>query len=523
MNKPYNFVFGSRVVLLLLLTSLLASTALAKDYTADVVIVGAGGAGMAAAYEAASRGASVIVAELDSTYGGTAALSGGGCFAVGTPLQKKKGFEDTPDLAFDDWIRWGQGEADEEWARYYIDHSLHDLYEWLESLGVVWEDVSFNEGNSVPRWHRPQGFGKLLAIRLYEAAQKAGVEQWLFDLRIETILEQDGRAIGVSGNNRATGEKIEIYGKTVVMATGGFAGSRDAVKRYAPWLDGYDYYVAGNPNCTGEGHDMVKAVGGYLTHMDNVWLYVYATPDYQDTNQERALVVRFFPRAQGIWLNAEGKRFHNEDLSGGGSGTSAVLAQTPPFAWSLNDATVITSMMVMDPAYTADFSRMHEKKITLLDESPFIVKADSLKALAPLMGVNPETLIETVARFNKSIDAGTDAAFGRNVKPLKKIETPPFYGIKFFPAARKTLGGVKTNLKCQVLNKHFTPIPGLYAAGELAGMAGGHIQGKACLEGSMLGPSIFSGRVAGAWAAHEAGKGNGFIGKASHHSKESLP
>ena len=135
-------------------------------------------------------------------------------------------------------------------------------------------------------------------------------------------------------------------------------------------------------------------------------------------------------------------------------------------------------MLVMDPAYTADFSRMHEKKLTLLNESPFIVKADSLEALAPKMGLDPDTLVATVARFNKSIEKGTDAEFGRNVKPLAKIETPPFIGIKFAPAVRKTLGGVKTNIKCQVLNKHFNPVPGLYAAGELAGMAGGHLQGR---------------------------------------------
>ena len=504
---------GLALAFAILLSCLLPTTVMAVSYNADVVIVGAGGAGMAAAYEAAKKGASVIVAELDSAYGGTAALSGGGCFAVGTPLQKKKGIEDSPDLAFQDWIRWGQGEADEQWARYYIDHSLHDLYEWLETLGVVWEDVNFNEGNTVPRWHRPQGFGKLLAMKLYEGAQGAGVVKWLFDVRIEKILQKDGRTIGVVGSDSITGEKIELYGKAVVMATGGFAGSRDAVKRYAPWMDEYNYYVAGNPKCTGEGHRIVKEAGGYLTHMNNLWTYVYATPDYQDPRKERALVVRFFPRANDIWLNEQGTRFHNEDLSGGFSGTSAVLSQQPAFAWSLNDATVITSMLVMDPAYTADFSRMHEKKLELLNKSPFIVSADSLEALAPKMGLDPETLIATVARFNKSVDEGQDAQFGRNVKPLAKIETPPFIGIKFFPAVRKTLGGVKTNLKCQVLNKHFNPIPGLYAAGELAGMAGGHLQGKASLEGTMLGPSIFSGRVAGAWAAHEAGKGEGFVGK----------
>ncbi len=495
------------------LSCLPSSPAMAVSFTADVIIVGAGGAGMAAAYEAAKSGASVIVAELDSTYGGTAALSGGGCFVVGTPLQKKKGIEDSPDLAFKDWIKWGQGEADEQWARYYIDHSLHDLYEWLETLGVVWEEVNLNEGNSVPRWHRPRGFGKVLATKLYEGAQEAGVTKWLFDVRIEKILKKDGRTIGVAGSDSVTGEKIELYGKTVVMATGGFAGSRGAVKRYAPWLDKYEYYVAGNPHCTGEGHAMINEAGGYLTHMNNLWIYVNATPDYQDTTKERALVIRFFPRANDIWLNGQGKRFHNEDLSGGFSGTSAVLSQQPPFAWSLNDSSVTKSMLVMDPAYTADFSKMHEKKLALLNESPFIVKADSLKELALQTGLYPDTLVETVERFNKSIDSGIDAEFGRNVKPLKKIETPPFYAIKFFPAVRKTLGGVKTNLKCQVLDKDLKPVPGLYAAGELAGMAGGHIQGKACLEGTMLGPSIFSGRVAGAWAAHEAGKGEGFVGR----------
>jgi flavocytochrome c len=487
-----------------------ASNPLASSYKADVVIVGAGGAGMAAAIEAASRGASVIVAELDSTYGGTTAQSGGGCFAVGTPLQRKKGYEDSTDLAFKDWIRWGQGQVDEEWARYYIEHSLHDLYEWLEGLGLVWEDVSFTEGNTVPRWHRPKGSGKLLAMKLYEAAKQKGVEKWLFDTRVEKIVEKEGRVIGVTGTNRKTGEKVELYGKAVVMATGGFAGSVEAVQRYAPWLMKYRFYVAGNSNCTGMGHRMIEEVGGYFTHMDNLWIYVYATPDYEDPKGKRALVLRSFPKGTDIWVNAQGKRFHNEDLSGGATGTPAVLAQNPPFAWSVNDAAAEEQIFVSEPSYTADFARMHEKKLNLLHNSPYIVKAASLRELALKTGVEPDTLIDTVERYNKFVSMGVDLEFGRNVQDLKKIEKPPFYAIQFFPAVRKTTGGVKTNLKCQVLDKLFTPMPGLYAAGELAGMAGGHIQGKACLEGTMLGPSIFSGRVAGAWAALEAGKGKGF-------------
>jgi predicted oxidoreductase len=425
-------------------------------------------------------------------------------------MQKKKGFEDSIDLAFKDWIQWGRGEADEQWARYYIEHSLHDLYEWLESLGVVWADVNFTEGNTVPRWHRPHGSGRGVAMKLSEEAKRRGVQEWLFDTRIEKLLKQNDRVTGVAGTNVKTGEKVELYGKAIVMATGGFAGSRETVSQYAPWIRKYQFYVAGNSNCIGMGHNIVEKAGGYLTHMDNLWIYSYATPDYEDPKGERALVLRSFPKNIDIWVNAQGRRFHNEDLSGGASGTPAILAQNPPFAWSLSDAAAEEKIMVMDPSYSADFARMHERKLKLLRESPFIERASSIKELARKMDVDADVLQETVDQYNKYVEQGIDPAFSRKVAGLSKIEKPPFYAIQFFPAVRKTIGGVKTNMKCQVLDKHFAPIPGLYAAGELTGMAGGHIQGAACLEGTMLGPSIFSGRVAGSWAAYEAGKGKGF-------------
>ena len=103
--------------------------------------------------------------------------------------------------------------------------------------------------------------------------------------------------------------------------------------------------------------------------------------------------------------------------------------------------------------------------------------------------------------------------FGKALKLSKAFDTPPYYAIQIFPLARKNFGGAKTDLQCRVLDKHFEPIGALYAAGEVAGMAGGHINGRAGLEGTMLGPSIFSGRVAGGWAAHAAGHGRGFVGK----------
>ena len=144
-----------------------------------------------------------------------------------------------------------------------------------------------------------------------------------------------------------------------------------------------------------------------------------------------------------------------------------------------------------------------------------VVGADTLAELGRKIEVDLPSFLSTIERYNKALDDGLEREpeFGKSLKQSKKFDIPPYYAIQLFPLARKNFGGVKTDLCCRVLSKYFEPILGLYAAGEVAGMAGGHINGKAGLEGTMLGPSIFSGRVAGAWAAHEAGFGPGFVGK----------
>ena len=132
----------------------------------DIAIIGGGGAGIAAALEAKAAGARAVLLEQDDALGGTAATSGGGCFLVGTPLQESLGIVDTPDQAFSDWVAWGGGAVDEVWARYYIEHTLHDLYHWAEKHGAKWMDLKFQEGNRVHRWHRPDGngFGLMQAL-----------------------------------------------------------------------------------------------------------------------------------------------------------------------------------------------------------------------------------------------------------------------------------------------------------------------------------------------------------------------
>jgi flavocytochrome c len=478
----------------------------------DVAIIGGGGAGIPAAIEVAQAGGKCVVLEQADECGGTAAISGGGCCIVGTPLQKAQGVEDTPDIAFEDWIKWGGGAADEVWARFYLEHTLHDLYHWAQGCGAKWVDMKFQEGNRVLRWHRPENNGLGLMTALINHARKQPNVTIMASTSAGKLLTQKGRVSGVSA--KKNGETIDIHAKAVVVATGGFNSNLDMVLQHRPELKKFKVMEGSGFGAKGEGHKMIEELGGYFTHMEHIWFYVYATPDYRDPHERRGLVFRMVPGY--IWFNQQGKRFHNESLTGGASATPALLAQNPPHAWALADTPMLAKIDVADPYYRRGDVIDRAKVEELLNNSPYIKKADTLEELGKKMAVeNLENFLTEIKQYNSCFDQGLDKdpQFGKSLKLSKKFDTPPYYAIQIFPLARKNFGGVKTDLHCRVLNKYFEPIPGLYAAGEVSGMAGGHINGKAGLEGTMLGPSIFSGRVAGAWAAHEAGFGSGFAGK----------
>jgi predicted oxidoreductase len=483
-----------------------------KRYETDIAIIGSGGAGMAAGIEARDAGARAISFEMSSELGGAAIISGGGCMIVGTPLQKEHGIHDTPDMAFDDWVTWGGPSADEVWARYYIEHSLHDLYHWAESLGARWVDMKPQEGNRVMRWTRPERSGLGLTTHLIEGFQSRGGEI-VPNVEIIRIKIDDDRVTGVEGRNSATGEKVDVASKTVLVATGGFNSNLDMVLEARPDLANERIMEGSGRGSMGSGHKLVRELGGYLTHMDHVWFYVYATPDYKDPGQKRGLVCRQIPGY--IWVNQQGRRFHNEALSGGNSASPALLAQTPRHAWAIVDAPMKSNLEIADPYYRDGDKVNRDSVEELLENSPFVKKADTLAGLADKIEVDASVFLETVERYNEACGQGleNEPEFGKPLKVSKQFDTPPYYAIQFFLLARKNFGGIKTDIRCRVLNKHFEPIQGLYAAGEAAGMAGGHINGRAGLEGTMLGPSIFSGRVAGGWSAEESGHGDGFVGK----------
>jgi flavocytochrome c len=478
----------------------------------DVVIIGGGGAGIPAAIEVARAGGKCVVLEQADECGGTAAISGGGCCIVGTPLQKAQGIEDTPDIAFEDWLKWGGGAADEVWARYYLEHTLNDLYYWAESCGAKWVDMKFQEGNRVMRWHRPDNNGLGLMTALIKTAESMPNITIMTSTSASQLSTNQGRVSGIIA--RKNNDLIEIGAKVVVVATGGFNSNLDMVLEHRPEFKKFKVMEGSGLGAKGEGHKMIEQLGGYFTHMEHIWFYVYATPDFRDPKQRRGLVFRMVPGY--IWFNQQGKRFHNESLTGGASATPALLAQNPPHAWAIADTPMLAKIDIADPYYRRGDVIDRAKVEELLNNSPYIKKADTLEELGRETGVEDlNNFLAEIEEYNRCFDKGLDKEpkFGKSLKASKKFDTPPFFAIQIFPLARKNFGGVKTDLHCRVLNKYFDPIPGLYAAGEVSGMAGGHINGKAGLEGTMLGPSIFSGRVAGAWAANEAGFGPGFVGK----------
>jgi predicted oxidoreductase len=463
---------------------------------ADVAIVGAGGAGIAAALEAAGRGARVVILDPAAEAGGTARGAGGGTFIAGSPLQERLGIRDSPDRALEDWLAWGGDTVDVEWARRYVEASTADLYGWPATLGVEWVRVDWHEGNRVSRWHAPRD-GGLGVIRALERAARAEPRiAWCFGTRATDLVAAGGRVVGVLAEG--PGGPVECRAGAVLVASGGFSNNLEMVQRHAAHLPpGSRILLGGGEGARGDGHAILERVGAQFTNMDAVWMYPYATPDYRDGAGVRGLVCRGLEG--DVWVNRQGHRFHNEDLRGGATGAPALLRQRPATCWCIIDARIAARFHVAHPRYRHGAAPLRDRLQQLLDESPFIARGDTLEALAAAAGLDGGALRETITTHNRMIVAGleSDPDFGRSLRGVDPLAEPPFYAIQFFPLARKNLGGVRTDLACQVLDRRDRPIPGLFAAGEVAGMAGGRINGRAALEGTMFGPSLFSGRVAG--------------------------
>ena len=474
----------------------------ATPLDADIVIVGAGIAGLSAAIDAANGGARVIVVDMNSVFGGHGIQSGGVAF-VDSPMQEALGFEDAPDIAYADWMEWTV-DGDPQWTRFYAENSRAMLYDWLTSLGVRFDRIRPSHGNSIPRFHMAYRRGLNLTRPIFLEALRYSNIEFRWNSVAEHLIEDDNRIVGVEGLDWRAGERFTLRSHSVILATGGFQSDIDMVK--ANWRSdlptpGPVYSMSGH-NSRGRGHRMAEEAGAALVNLDRQYNGYTIVPDMLGLDDERGFTAG---NARSIWVNAQGQRFVTE-LGIDRYVFEAVMQQQPEGHWAIYDADDKNGFRLGGPHFVSADAVDVEKIQRLAVENPAITqKADTIAELAALIGVPSEALAATIRRFNEQVANGestdVDGLAPEDTPPVFTIDTPPYYATKLYPMANKSAGGVSIDLQTHALDPNGRPVPGLFAAGELTGSAG--MNGRNGLDGMFTGPSMLTGRVAGRTAAAE--------------------
>ena len=509
------------------LTSKKTTATKAKDIeeTVDVVVVGAGGAGMTAAITASKAGSKVVIIESQPIVGGNTVRSTGGLNAAKTPYQDKnefkeaagvektlataaekfadnatitalaatvksqwdtyqanpQGYFDSVELMELDTMIGGKGKNNPELVKALAENSA-DAIEWLASIGAEVKNVGAFGGASVKRIHRPvNADGKVTAVGAYivpileKNLQDRNV-QFLFDTTANEIIMKDGKAVGIKGTGK-DGHKVTINAKSVVIATGGFGANAEMVEKYKPELKGFATTNA--EGAQGQGIDMATAVGAATVDMDQIQIH----PTVHIEEDGNAHLITEGLRGDGaILVNAEGKRFYDE-VSTRDKVSAAIIEQTDKSAWL-----VVDQAMVDKSAVIAGYIK-----------SGYTVTGATYEELAKAMGVDEATFTSTMNTWNQAVEAKSDAEFGRT-SFANPLTTAPYYAIKITPAVHHTMGGIVINPKAEVLNEKGEAISGLYAAGEVTG----GVHGANRLGGNAVADFVVFGRISGQSAADNA-------------------
>ena len=503
------------------------STTKAKDIeeTVDVVVVGAGGAGMTAAITATDAGKKVIVVESQPIAGGNSVRSTGGMNAAKTPYQDKnefkeaagvektlataaekfadnatitalaatvksqwdayqanpQGYFDSVELMELDTLIGGKGKNNPELVKALAENSAAAI-EWLASIGADVKNVGAFGGASVKRIHRPvNADGKVTAVGAYivpileKNLQDRNV-QFLFDTTANEIIMKDGKAVGIKGTGK-DGHKVTINAKSVVIATGGFGANAEMVEKYKPELKGFATTNA--EGAQGQGIEMATAVGAATVDMDQIQIH----PTVHIEEDGNAHLITEGLRGDGaILVNAEGKRFYDE-VSTRDKVSAAIIAQPDKSAWL-----VVDQSMVDKSAVIAGYIK-----------SGYTVTGATYEELAKAMGVDEATFVSTMNTWNQAVEAKSDAEFNRT-SFANPLTAAPYYAIKITPAVHHTMGGIVINPKAEVLNEKGEVISGLFAAGEVTG----GVHGANRLGGNAVADFTVFGRIAGQSAADNA-------------------
>ncbi len=483
-------------VLVAILTFVMAGQApvVAETTSTDVVVVGAGAAGLAAAVTAAEGGAKVVLLEKMPTVGGTTNFAEG-VFAVESRLQREKNIACSRDDLFKYLMEYTHWRANARLARAFIDKSAETI-EWLEDRGVVFKEPAANYPGGLMTWHIVEGRGKSLAQALYDRAREKGVTVMLRTAGKELIKDDDGRISGIIAEG-AGGKKIKIDSRVVIIATGGYINNKEMLDKYTAF--GRDIIPVGNVGKNGEGILMAWAAGADEFGTEVLQLYRPGIPGEGPESHLNAPA-----RQPYLWVNKLGDRFCDESIIFSWPFAGNALANQPGrVMYVIIDENTKKYMIekgidvgvgVMVPVATKLTNLESDIKRGL--DKGFVFAASSIGELAEKIGAPPARLQATVEEYNKMADQNKDTLFAKDPKYLQPVRTADFYAFKAVPFALGTLGGIKINHKTEVLDKGQEAIPGLYAVGNDAGGMYGDSY-DVVLAGSTLGFAVNSGRIAG--------------------------
>ena len=533
---------------------------------ADVIVVGAGLAGLVAAAELAEAGQRVILVEQEpeASLGGQAFWSLGGLFMVDSPEQRRLRIKDSRELAWQDWLGTAGFDRPDDvwprrWAEAYVDFASGEKRAWLSAQGVKWvPNVGWAErggygaighGNSVPRFHLTWGTGPGVVepfLRRTTAVEKRfrhrvdalTVTAGAVDGVSGTILAPDACGRGVSSNREAVG-LFELRAAAVIVTSGGIGGNHELVRRNWPERLGKPpaNMISGVPaHVDGRMIEITERAGGTVIHPDRMWHYTEGIRNWDPIWPQHG--IRILPGPSSLWLDATGARlpvplFPGFDTLGtlahimgtGHDHTWFVLTQKiieKEFALSGSEQNPdITGKSVREllrtrvgsgaPAPVEAFKR-HGADFVVADDLPTLLAGMQRLSDAPLDAERVEA--EIVARdreldnpYTKDLQVTAIHGARRYLSDrITRVATPhklldpaagPLIAVKLHILTRKTLGGLHTDLSARVLGADGEPVPGLYAAGEIAGFGGGGMHGYRALEGTFLGGCLFSGRTAG--------------------------
>ena len=501
------------------------NNATAEDSTvdADVVVVGAGGAGMTAAITAAAEGKSVVILESQSMVGGNSVRATGGMNAGKTVYQDENEFGESAGVektlktaaekyADNETITALAKTVSEQWAAYqanptgYFDSvelmeldtmiggkgindpalvetlcsNSADAIDWLDEHGITLHNVSSFGGASVKRIHRPvNAEGKTVSVGSYmipllqENCEKAGVKMMLDTTATEILTDANGAAVGIKATG-ASGETITINAKAVVLTTGGFGANLDMVVEYKPELKGF--MTTNAPGIQGQGIEMAQAIGAATVDMDQIQIH----PTVEANTA--ALITEGLRGDGAILINEEGKRFIDE-VGTRDVVSAAEIAQTGSYSWLVVDQAMVDASSVIQGYIKKGYT----------------VTGATYEELGKAMGVDAAAFAETMEKWNGYVEAKNDPDFGRT-SFANPLNTAPYYAVKVTAGVHHTMGGLKINANTEVLNEKGEVIPGLFAAGEVTG----GVHGANRLGGNAVADFTVFGRIAGAAASDYA-------------------